>query len=361
MLKEGIGLCLGKAQFHSMNAGETGRNLKVTRFWNVKTNGKQVLHFGVNMKLLDLVAITVSWWLRPFRICLQCRRPEFDPQVRKIPWRREQQPTPVFLPGEPSPVFLPGESHMDTGVWQAIVHGVAKSQTGLFLRWDPGPNRSQWCEDSAGGSDRGGASGWVGADTSLPNSPSASVWVPVSLAVTPQEYDNTRKLERTCDRISESRRVNCGIRHNGIYSEVVSNMSQWHLFWSRVNITDGSRSRPKLNINKSTVSQSPPLPPEWLIPSCPKVFSKEHLCQARCWCCLVLKSCLTLCDPMDCSPPGSFVRGILQARTLEWVAISCSKGSSQPRDQTRVSCLSCICSWILYHWATREAWITACI
>jgi len=52
--------------------------------------------------------------------------------------------------------------------------------------------------------------------------------------------------------------------------------------------------------------------------------------------------CPTLCDPMDCSPPGSSVHGILQARTLEWVAISSSRGSSQPREQTQVSCVSCI-------------------
>ena len=44
-----------------------------------------------------------------------------------------------------------------------------------------------------------------------------------------------------------------------------------------------------------------------------------------------------LCKPMDCSPPGSSVHGIPQARILEWVAISFSKGSSQPRDQTHVS------------------------
>ena len=51
------------------------------------------------------------------------------------------------------------------------------------------------------------------------------------------------------------------------------------------------------------------------------------------------QSCLTLCDPMDYSLPGSSVRGILQARILEWVAISFSRGSSQPRDRTRVSCI----------------------
>ena len=44
-----------------------------------------------------------------------------------------------------------------------------------------------------------------------------------------------------------------------------------------------------------------------------------------CCCCLVAQLCLTLCDPMDCSPPGSSVHGILQARTLEWVAISLSR------------------------------------
>ena len=48
----------------------------------------------------------------------------------------------------------------------------------------------------------------------------------------------------------------------------------------------------------------------------------------------VAQSCPTLCDPMDCSLPGSSVHGILQARILEWGAISFSRGSSQPRDRT---------------------------
>ena len=51
----------------------------------------------------------------------------------------------------------------------------------------------------------------------------------------------------------------------------------------------------------------------------------------------VAQSCPTLCDPVDCSPPGSSVHGILQARILEWVAISFSRGSSRPRDRTQVS------------------------
>ena len=48
--------------------------------------------------------------------------------------------------------------------------------------------------------------------------------------------------------------------------------------------------------------------------------------------CLVTKLCPTLCDPMDCSPQGSSVHGISQERTLEWVAVSFSRGSSWPRD-----------------------------
>ena len=52
----------------------------------------------------------------------------------------------------------------------------------------------------------------------------------------------------------------------------------------------------------------------------------------------VAQSCLTLRDPMDCSLPGSSIHGSLQARILEWVATSFSRGSSQPRDRTWVSC-----------------------
>ena len=62
--------------------------------------------------------------------------------------------------------------------------------------------------------------------------------------------------------------------------------------------------------------------------------------------------CMTLCHPMDCSPPGSSVHGILQARILEWVATSSSKGSSRPRDQ---NCVSYIGRRILYQWTAWEA------
>ena len=65
----------------------------------------------------------------------------------------------------------------------------------------------------------------------------------------------------------------------------------------------------------------------------------------------VTQSCLTLWNPVDCTPPGSSVHGILQARILEWVAISFSRGSSRPRDRTRVSRIA---GRHFNLWATRE-------
>ena len=55
------------------------------------------------------------------------------------------------------------------------------------------------------------------------------------------------------------------------------------------------------------------------------------------WCVLVAQLCPTLCDPMDYSPPGSSVHGMLQARILEWAAVPFSRGSSPPRDRAQVS------------------------
>ena len=78
-------------------------------------------------------------------------------------------------------------------------------------------------------------------------------------------------------------------------------------------------------------------------------FSKLTSCLPVC--ALSLQSCLPLCDPMDCSLPASSVHGISQARILKLVAISFSRGSSQPRDWTHVSCID---RWVLYHWTTWE-------
>ena len=74
--------------------------------------------------------------------------------------------------------------------------------------------------------------------------------------------------------------------------------------------------------------------------------------------CAITQSYPTLGDPIDCSLPGSSVHGILQARILEWDAISYSRGPSQPRDRTNVPCVSLIGRQILYYllFTTEPPW-----
>ena len=81
----------------------------------------------------------------------------------------------------------------------------------------------------------------------------------------------------------------------------------------------------------------------------PEFFIYIH---CLCMCSSVIHWCQTLYKPMDCSLPGFSVHGLSQARILEWVAISFSRGSSWPRDQTRFSCFSCTGRWVLYHCTT---------
>ena len=87
------------------------------------------------------------------------------------------------------------------------------------------------------------------------------------------------------------------------------------------------------------------------------VFFTQHDKRLRPHCCRcsVAQSCLTLCDPMDCSPPGFSAQGVFQARTREWVSISSSRGSSWPRDWTHVSCIA---GGFFACWAIREAHLT---
>ena len=76
-------------------------------------------------------------------------------------------------------------------------------------------------------------------------------------------------------------------------------------------------------------------------------------CSVHLYCCLATQLCLTLCNPTrGCSPPGSSVYGILQARILEWVDMPSSRASSQPRDRTQVSHIA---GRFFTIWATREA------
>ena len=88
-------------------------------------------------------------------------------------------------------------------------------------------------------------------------------------------------------------------------------------------------------------------PPESGLTTCTNIHTCVGVCTSLC---SVTRSCPTLRNSMDCSPPGSSVHGISQARILEWVAIPSSRRPSQPRDWTSISSVSCTGRQILYHW-----------
>ena len=81
----------------------------------------------------------------------------------------------------------------------------------------------------------------------------------------------------------------------------------------------------------------------------------RHPTRLRCAVCSVTSGVSNWMWPLDCSPPGSSVHGILQARILEWVAMLSSRGSSRPRNQTHISGISCIAGGFFTHWITWEA------
>ena len=89
--------------------------------------------------------------------------------------------------------------------------------------------------------------------------------------------------------------------------------------------------------------------PSWLRGRPPLHLPAQSEAQWDNACALSSQSCLTHCDPLDYSLPGSFIHAIFQARILKWVVISSSWGLSWPTDRT---CISCTGRWILYRWAT---------
>ena len=130
-----------------------------------------------------------------------------------------------------------------------------------------------------------------------------------------------------------------------------SNINSWEQ-WSTIKKQDGPGSdcSNSANIGECQSSTKPYSSADFKA-----LLSVKCVCVCVCihsYCCLVAQLFPTLCDPMDCSPPASSVHGISQVRILKWVAISFSRGSSQLRDWTPVSCIG---RQILYHWATREA------
>ena len=93
----------------------------------------------------------------------------------------------------------------------------------------------------------------------------------------------------------------------------------------------------------------------WLLPTNiswqPPVYQTRGTCVCLSVCVSVAQSCPTLCHPVDCSPPGSSVHGILHPRILEWVVIPFCRGFSHPRDRTQVSSIA---GRFFILWATKE-------
>ena len=101
--------------------------------------------------------------------------------------------------------------------------------------------------------------------------------------------------------------------------------------------------------------------PWWRAPCSYSILSYVYSCCTYVVRAPSLQLWLTLWDPMDCSLPGSPVHGISQARILQWVVISFSRGSSRPRDWTHVSCVSCTEGRFFYLWVPGEAQHLRCI
>ena len=113
--------------------------------------------------------------------------------------------------------------------------------------------------------------------------------------------------------------------------------------WVRVLLTTDS------SLQMATVTQHNKLLVSPLQRRNPAVAPGEHEFWRKTEWCLVIHSCLTLCNLLNCGVPGSSVHDTSQARILECVAIPFSRGSSEYRDRTHGSCGSCIGRWILYH------------
>ena len=253
-------------------------------------------------------------------LCLQCRRPGFDPLVRKIPWRRAWQHTPVFWPGE-----------------------------------------CPWTEEHGGlqsmGLQRVGHN-WVTKHRLFS-------FVFACSHFSAQTYSLTKVFHR-----QKAGRIHGGGRWGQARSCSVSQSSMnpplEHFFLCHLLYLVPLSCQNALYL------------PAWSYPPWSTVTStwcSPHLTVSDCWVpsffpCLygkalglvtmdscemlsvespvkVAQSCPTLCDPIDYT-----VHGILQARILEWVAFPFSRGSSQPRDRTQVSSVA---GRFFTSWATREA------
>ena len=153
-------------------------------------------------------------------------------------------------------------------------------------------------------------------------------------------------------------------------SKVLESLSPFHLLTRSQNSKGCHSNAIELIFSPSPLKPSPAFLRQVLrrrserqmkFASHPTAIFSGWVCACVCWgggvagcVCVHAQFCLTLWDPMDCRLPDSSVQGIFQARILEWVAISSSRGSSWPRDWTRVSCLGRKHSLPLHHLGWQE-------
>ena len=100
---------------------------------------------------------------------------------------------------------------------------------------------------------------------------------------------------------------------------------EWQLFWTKFSLQPTKREDSRFQGRRKMTLWSVSRPTLWNYRVCVCVHAHAHA-----------KLCLTLCNPMDCSPSGSSVHGIFQSRILEWVAIAYTRGSSQSRNWTLI-------------------------
>ena len=283
--------------FPSVGPSPVGRTLIPSAPWQQMGSGAPEIpgsHFqprappadpGVQRKYYPLLSGLPRWHEEPACQFRRCKRHGLNSCIGKIRWRRKWQPTPVFLPRESygqrslagySPQGCTKSDKTEATQHTHIFYYVCRES--MFQRLWP---RSQSVLSQS-----------VVFDSLWPH------------GLQPQRL--------FCPWNFSSKKIRMGYHCllQGIFPTQRLKQGLLHL----------------LHGQEDSLPLAPPGKPQNLKQSSSKILFYY------CCCCLVTQSCLTLCEPMNCSPPASSVHGILQARILEWVALSFSRGSSQPRD-----------------------------
>ena len=266
----------------------------------------------------------------------------FDPWVGKIPWRRAWQPTPVFLPGKcHGQSSLAGQVHgvsKESDMTEATEHVCMCKLTCTKVNKD-----TLWLESILHTKSGLCPLPYSAPDILSVNTQGTGDLAPGDEAVREQKWPSSFSCELTY----ETNRFRYGEQTGGC--QVGERGMEWEVGVSRCKLSYiGWITRPYCVAQKTI--QYP------MINSNGKKYLKKifhgaeinNIVNQLLMCARLLQLCPTLCNPMDCSLPDSSVHGVLQARILEWVAISSSRGSSQPRNWNHVSYIW-VGRQVLYH------------